>query len=243
VELQNKISGLPPYSKNLFTDLYYFLFKSPKLKTYLKFANPTDQKYYGLRLLHRSNVMVHEYKVLNIHKIGINAPGNHIFEELLKWDENSLYWPNNLARIKRIEGYLDNIQIYLFGIDKIFGIKTLNLSGIRFPPLFRLEKREINFIPKTTDLDNERSLLYDCSGGYPIGVFSLYVRSSRKEYNEKEMSQLFITVAFDFFGLKKKRHSIFFKTFWEKIHNRVTANVLNRINLICESKFNAINDS
>jgi hypothetical protein len=240
VELQKKNNGLPPLSKDLFADLYHFLLNPPKFKTYLKFKNPTDQKYYGLRLLHRSNVMVHEYKVINIHKIGINAPGKNIFEELLKWDENSLYWPNNLARIKRIEGTLDRIQIYLFGLEKILGIKPLKINGFRLPQLFRLEKRQINFIPKTTDLENECSLLYDCAGGYPIGIFSLYVRSSKKEHHEEEMSQLFFTVAFDFFGLKKDRHSIFFKSFWEKIHNRVTANVLNRIKLICESKFDSI---
>jgi predicted DNA binding CopG/RHH family protein len=69
------------------------------------------------------------------------------------------------------------------------------------------------------------------------------VRSSINEENEKEMSQLFFVVAFDFFGLKKHRNMRLIKSIWQKIHNRVSANVLNRIKLICETKFNSISAS
>ena len=102
---------------------------------------------------------------------------------------------------------------------------------------------KFNYTPNTADLDNARSLLYACGGGYPIGIFSLYARSSLEEQNEKEMTQLFFMVAFDFFGLKKCRCTKFLKSIWEKIHNRETANIMNRIKLICESKFNSISAS
>jgi hypothetical protein len=243
VEKQKKNPELPPSSGSILTDLYHFFLRPPEFKTFIKFDNPIDRKYYGLRLLHRSNVMVHEYNVLNIHKIGINAPGSYVFEELLKWGKNSAYWPNNIARIKSIDGNLNRVQIYLFGMEKIFEIKSLSLHGVRLPQLFKLEKRQFKFVPQTMDLDNEHSLLYDCGGGYPIGIFSLYVRSSRKERNEKEMSQLFFTVAFDFFGLKRDRQMKLIKSIWEKIHNRVTTNVLNRIKLICETNFESISAS
>jgi hypothetical protein len=237
---QDNFQELPTSSESLLADIYHFLLKPPEFNTFIKFNNPTDKKYYIRRIMHRLNVRVNDYAVLNIHKIGINVPVKYVFEELLTWDNNSVYWPNNLARIKRIDGTLDRVQIYLFGIEKIFVIKLLNLNGVSLPQLFRLEKRQFNFIPLTTDLDNGRSLLYDCGGGYPIGIFSLYVRSSIDEQNEKEISQLFFIVAFDFYGLKKNIQIKLIKKIWEGIHNRVTANVLNRIKLICESKFDSI---
>jgi hypothetical protein len=243
VEIQKDLSGLPPSSESLLADLYHFIFKPPEFDTFIKFENPAEQKDYCQRILHRLNVRVNDYTVLNIHKIGINAPGKFVFEELLTWDNTSIYWPNSLARIKLIDGTLDKVQIYLFGIEKIFAVKQLNLNGVHLPQLFRLEKRRFNFTPHTSDFDNARSLLYDCGGGYPIGIFSLYVRSSINEENEKEMSQLFFVVAFDFFGLKKHRNMRLIKSIWQKIHNRVSANVLNRIKLICETKFNSISAS
>jgi hypothetical protein len=243
VEIQKDLQQLPPLSDNLFTDIYHFLLKSPEFDSFIKFDNPTVQKNYHMRILNRLNIKVNDFTVLNIHKIGINAPGKYVFEELLTLNNDSQYWPNNLARLKLINGTLSKIQIYLLGIEKIFEIKKLNLKGLRLPQLFSLEKREFNFTPKTADLDNARSLLYDCGGGYPIGIFSLYVRSSIEEQNEKETTQLFFMVAFDFFGLKKSRRTKFIKSIWEKIHNRVTANVMNRIKLICEIKFDSISAS
>jgi hypothetical protein len=243
VDKQNDLPELPPTSESLFADIYHFLVKPPDYNTFIKFENTAEQKDYCQRILHRLNVRVNDFTVLNIHKIGIHAPGKYVFEELLTWDNNSIYWPNKLARVKRIDGSLDNVQIYLFGLENIFSSKRLNLQGVHLPHLFKLEKRQFNFTPHTSDFDNARSLLYDCGGGYPIGIFSLYVRSSINEQNEKEMTQLFFTTAFDFFGLKQNRYIKFIKSFWEKIHNRVTANVLHRIKLICETKFDSIASS
>jgi hypothetical protein len=243
VEIQKDFPGLPPSSESLLADLYHFLLIPPEIDTFIKFKNPAEQKDYCQRLMNRLNVRVNDYTVLNIHKIGINAPGKYVFEELLTWDNTSIYWPNKLARIKLIDGTLDRVQIYLFGLEKIFSFKLLNIRGVRLPQLFRLKKHRFNFTPHTSDPDNARSLLYDCGGGYPIGIFSLYVRSSINEQNEKEMTQLFFMVAFDFFGLKKHRNMRLIKRIWQKIHNRVTSNVLNRIKLICETKFDSISTS
>jgi hypothetical protein len=44
-------------------------------------------------------------------------------------------------------------------------------EGMKLPQLFILKKLHFNRTPRTSDLDNARSLLYDCSGGYPIGIF------------------------------------------------------------------------
>ena len=237
---QKKNQVLLPLSDSILADMYHFLLIPPEVDTFIKFDNPREQKDYCQRILQRLNVRVNDYSVLNIHKIGINVPGKYVFEELLTWDNNSIYWPNNLARVKRIDGTLNRVQIYLFGFEKIFAIKSLNIKGLPLPKLFRLEKRQFNITPHTSDLDNARSLLYDCEGGYPIGILSLYVRSSIHAQNEKEITQLFFITAFDFFGLKKNLGTELIKKIWEKIHNRVTSNVLNRIKLICETKFDTI---
>jgi hypothetical protein len=238
--MQKKLSGLPSASKNLFTDIYHFLVKPPEFDTHIQFVDTAEQKDYCQRILHRLNVRVNDYTVLNIHKIGINVPGKYVFEELLTWDKDSAFWPNKIARVNRLNGSLDAVQLYLFGIESIFSSKRLHLKGLPLPQLFKLKKRQFNFTPHTADFDNARSLLYDCGGGYPIGIFSLYVRSSINEQNEKEMTQLFFTTAFDFFGLKQNHFTEPIKKIWAKIHNRVTANVLHRIKLICEKKFDSI---
>jgi hypothetical protein len=45
-------------------------------------------------------------------------------------------------------------------------------------------------------------------------------------------------VAFNFYGKKKWFYDGIINWIWEKIHNRVTANILNRIKEIFENKFN-----
>ena len=92
--------------------------------------------------------------------------------------------------------------------------------------------------PPASDDDNARYLLYKCSGGYPIGIFTLYVRSSIVENNEAEKAQLFSMVAFNFYGEKKWFYNNIINWIWEKIHNRVTTNILNRMKVIFEKKFN-----
>jgi hypothetical protein len=214
----------------------YFLIK-PEIKTLVKYKTLEAREKYSQRILQRLNVDVTDYTVLNIHKIGIEVPARYVFEELLHWNGRSKYWPNQIARVKRINGDLENILIYTFGIEKIrwgwFKSKEFNIT-----PLFNMTALKFQHTPPSSDDDNARYLLYKCSGGYPIGIFTLYVRSSISEYNEKEKAQLYSLVAFNFYGEKKwfHNHIIFWR--WEKIHNRVTSNILNRIKVIFEKKFN-----
>jgi hypothetical protein len=106
-----------------------------------------------------------------------------------------------------------------------------------------MDKLRFTSSPSTKDMDNARSLLYECSGGYPIGIFSMYVRSSIADQHEEELSQLFFMVAFDFFGKQNWFNRYLLNDIWENIHNRVTANILNRIKIICEYKFGNIQNS
>ena len=135
---------------------------------------------------------------------------------------------------------MDHIEIYLFGIETIF--QFFGFKGYSLPPLFSIKKLRFNQTPQTSDVDNARSLLYNCEGGYPIGIFSLYVRSSIEEQNEGEKTQLFSMVAFNYYGKKQWFYTHIINHIWEAIHNRVTSNILNRMRRIFEVKFNeAIN--
>jgi len=228
---------LPGNSETLWSDLYYYLLRKPEIETLIRFETPAQRKDFSRRVLQRLGMGTDQYAVLNIHKIGIHVPGRYVFEELLTWDNDSEHWPNHLAWIKRREGILDHIQIFLFGVEKLFSFKRFNSNGFGLPPLFVLNKIHFNLSPNTSDVDNARSLLYDCSGGYPIGIFSMYVRSSIAEHKEKETSQLFFMVAFNFFGKQNWFNSYAINPVWEVIHDRATANIMNRIKQICEYKF------
>jgi hypothetical protein len=180
------------------------------------------------------------YSVLNVHKIGIDAPVNYIFDELLNWDGDSTCWPNHIAKVDRMDGSINNIQILPFGWSNYpFGIKKMPY-GYDFIPLFNLAAVKVQSVPDYIEADNARYILFKCSGGYPIGFFSMYVRSSIEQQNEKESSQLFFAVGFDFFGRKNlaKRHLLV--RIWEIIHNRVGRNVLNRFKELAEWRFEKI---
>jgi hypothetical protein len=214
----------------------YFLLK-PEIKTLLEYKTSQERENYSKRILQRLNVDVTEYTVLNIHKIGIEVPARYVFEELLRWDGQSKYWPNQVARVKRINGNLEKILIYTFGLEKI-NWNWFKLKEFKITPLFHMTALKFQHSPPVSDEDNARYLLYKCSGGYPIGIFTLYVRSPIAENNETEKAQLFSMVAFNFYGGKKWFHNYIIYWIWEKIHNRVTANILNRIKVIFEKKFN-----
>ena len=193
---------LPPRSGGLFSDIQYFLFHKPAVPTLINFVSAADRENYSQRIMQRLDISVDQYRILNIHKIGINAPVRYVYEELLKWDHNSLSWPNHIATVGRIDGQLEHIEIFLFGQKKhLLGFKNGRL-GLNFIPLFNLDAIEFQHLPDFSDVDNARYLLYRCSGGYPIGIFAIYVRSPISEENETEQAQLFFTVGFNFYGNK-----------------------------------------
>jgi hypothetical protein len=224
-------------SSSLWRDLRYYFFTNPTITTLVKYNSPSERENYSQRILQRLNVDVTKYSVLNIHKIGIEVPTRHVFEELLHWDGRSGYWPNQIARVKRINGNLENILIYIFGLEKI-RLNWIKLKEFNLTPIFHMTALKFQHTPPASDADNARYLLYKSSGGYPIGIFTLYVRSSIAEQNEAEKTQLFVMVAFNFYGKKKFFYDYIINWIWEKIHNRVTANILNRIKMIFENKFN-----
>jgi hypothetical protein len=224
-------------SDSLWSDIGSYFLVIPEIKTLVEYKTPQERENYSKRILQRLNVDVTEYSVLNIHKIGIEVPTRYVFEELLRWNGRSKYWPNQIARVKRIDGNLENILIYTFGLEKIRW-NWFKLKEFKITPLFHMTALKFQHTPSASDDDNARYLLYKCSGGYPIGIFTLYVRSSIAENNETEKAQLFSMVAFNIYGEKNWFYNNIIKWIWENIHNRVTANINNRIKVIFEKKFN-----
>ena len=218
-------------SRSLFSDIRYYFFSRPAEQTLVKIKSEESRQRYTRSIRQRTGIGVEQYRMLNLHRIGVNTPPGFLFDEIMKWNGKVDWWPNHIARVCLKNGGLDDIKIYLFGRIKLSKKRSL---GFR---LFNLRAITIQERPDMNSQDNARYLLYECSGGYPIGVFSMYVRTSITEFGEEESSQLFIVVGFNFYGHKSWSNLNFLKKTWEKIHNRVTANVANRFKKICEARF------
>ncbi len=234
------VNAPPDSSKNLFSDIINFLLHRPEYQTLVTFQSAQERLEYSQRIMQRIGINTNKYSVLNIHKISVNAPPSYVFEELLQWNGDSTCWPNHIAKVDRIDNDLGKIRILPFGWKK-FPWNTKSILGMKLIPLFLLNALKFKVQPDGFDFDNARYLLYDCSGGYPIGIFTMYVRSSVMELGEKGKSQLFFGVGFNFYGdqnWKNKRKLI--NKAWEIVHNRVTANVLNRLKKLSEWRFTKI---
>ena len=227
----------PSKSKGILSDIRFFFLDKPEFATSIKFHKEEERILYTKSILQRTGIGVDEYKVLNIHRIGIEAPATFVFEELLRWNGDSSCWPNHIAKLTLKENRLENIKVNLFGLPADPFKHKKGIAGLHLFHLFNMNAIKIQRTPDSFDFDNARYLLYRCSGGYPIGVFSMYVRSSIPERGEKEMSQLFLMVGFNFYGNRTlSRLNIIHKT-WEAIHNRVTAHIMNRFKQLCEWRF------
>ena len=232
----------PKRSRGVLSDIRYFLLHKPVIPTLIDFGSAAERENYSQRILQRLETSVSNYAVLNIHKIGIEAPVRYVFEELLHWDGDSSCWPNYIARVERENNRIESIQIFLFGKKKYpFGFKK-SFFGLKYIPLFHLDAMKIQHLPDPADFDNARYLLYKCSGGYPIGIFSMYARSAIAEQQEEEQTQLFLLVGFNFYGKKGWSKVCCINRIWEKIHNRVTANTLNRFKQLCEWRFEKVRE-
>ena len=108
--------------------------------------------------------------------------------------------------------------------------------------MFNLRANTFQELPDPSDFDNARYLLYNSSGGYPIGVCYIYVRSSINAQNEKEQTQLFMGVGFNFYGKKNWTRRNVINRLWESVHNRVTENIMNRFKQLCEWRFDKIQE-
>ena len=232
----------PNRSTGIISDVRYFLLNNPRIDTLIKFKTEEERQDYNQRIMQRIGLNVDKYSILNIHRIGIDAPPSYVFNELLRWDGDSTCWPNHIAKVVRIDENLEKIKIHLFGWKRYpFGLRK-SFLGLKFIPLFRLNSIRIKNIPDSFDFDNARYLLYKCSGGYPIGIYSMYVRSSISDMNEEDQTQLYFIVGFNFYGKEKMSHNKVINKLWESIHNRVTANVLNRIKQLSEWRIEKIQD-
>jgi len=224
------------------SDIRWFFVNAPRIPTLIHFRSDADRQNYSARIMQRLGIEVDEYAILNIHKIGINAPVRYVFEELLRWNGDSTCWPNHLAQVERVDDRLENIHLFLCGWRKYpFGLRR-SVLGVKFIPLFDLNATWIQRVPPPSDCDNSRYLLYECSGGYPIGIFSIYVRSSIADQSETETTQAFLIVGFNFYGKEHLSRARILNKTWEAIHDRVTANVMNRFKQLCEWKFAKIQE-
>ncbi len=230
----------PQKSKGILSDIRYFFLSNPEIKTLVRFELEEDRQQYVQSILQRTGIGVDKYRMLNIHRIGVEAPASYLFEELLRWNGDSSCWPNHIARLTLLDDELSKIRVSLFGLSRhILGFRN-GLFGFHFLQLFNLDAIKIQHFPDPADHDNARYLLYKCSGGYPIGIFSMYVRSSIPERGETEMSQLFILVGFNFYGKESLSKLTILNRIWEGIHNRVTMNIANRLKQLSEWHFEKI---
>jgi len=236
------MSQSPPLpSRALLSDLRHFLLRRPRIPTLIEADSPAQRQDYAHRIRQRLGVCVADYSVLNIHRIGIRAPASLVFQELTRWDGSSSCWPNHLAEFERIDGFRD-VRILLLGMREYpFGLRR-SLFGLEYIPLFRLNAIDIQTTPGARDPDNARYLLFRCSGGYPIGVFAIYVRSSIAALGEVEQTQCFMVVGFDFYGRGTARDRGIVGRVWEVVHNRVTSNVMNRFKALCEWRFERVRE-
>ena len=223
------VSKGPSPSKNIFTDIWHYLVHRPAMRTLVEHNDTESSEEISKSIMQRTGIDVENYRMLNLHSIGINSPASYIFDELLNWSGDSICWPNYIAKVNLQNGGLEQIKIFLFGLK----FRLLRMHPFH---LFDLNAIRIQKVPNHSDFDNARYLLYECKGGYPIGIFSMYVRSSIPGRGEKEMSQLFMMVSFNFYGKSNARANIFNKV-WERIHNRVTSNMIYRFKELCECKF------
>jgi hypothetical protein len=219
----------------ILSDLRLYFFHKPSIPTLIAFPSETERENYSLRIMQRLGIDVTKYKILNIHQIGIEAPLQHVFEELRMLDLRC--WPNHIATVDRIDGGIEHLRFFLLGMKKRLLGLTNHIFGLTFVPLFDLKAIRFQESPSSSEVDNARYLLYECSGGYPIGVYTAYVRSPIADQEETEPSQFFLIVGFNFYGRTDWPRIGLINKIWEGIHNRVTANILNRFKQLCEATF------
>jgi hypothetical protein len=229
-------NGLPDRSRGIWSDSWRFLLRRPETRTLIDSSSEAGRAKYCRRIQERLGISVEDYSILNIHRIGIEAPAAYVFQELLDFEEVARCWPGHIAKLERTEGGLERINVLLFGRHRpLIGLKS-RLFGLNAAPLFKMEAVKLQQVPSPAAIDDGRYVLYRCRGGYPIGIFCLYVRSSQAEEGETEETQVFLVVGFNFYGRKDWPETHIVNRVWELVHNRVTANVLNRLKRLCEDR-------
>jgi hypothetical protein len=240
VQTSPDVDGLVS-SRSILSDFKLYFLNRPAIPTRIRFSSEEEREDYTVRIKQRLGISVDDYRVLNIHQIGIDAPVKYVFEEIMTWHGDAPCWPNHIATVDRLDGSREHVRILLLG-----GLRRV--TGGRWPlahglgTLFKLDALRIQPVPDAANFDNARYLLYECHGGYPIGIFSVYARSSIAEQGESGATQAFMAVGFNFYGLWWWPGIRLVSKLWEGIHNRVTANVMNRFKQLCETRFREMAD-
>ena len=221
----------------ILTDLRNFMLRRPDVPTLVRFNSQAEREDYSARILQRLSVKVEGYAILNIHRIGIDTPVSFASTQLGTWNSRSSWWPNTLAKLEAADQELRHIRVYFLGRKRhLLGLK-LPLFGLNVIPLFEMHALAIRKVPEKLDLDNARYMLYSCDGGYPVGIVCAYMRSPIASRGEPDQTQFFFAVGFNFYGKREWPETHLINAVWERIHNRVTANILNRFKRECESRF------
>jgi hypothetical protein len=232
----------PDKSHGVFSDIRHFFAHRPGIQTLVDTTSGPEREDYTHRIAQRVGIDVSRYAVLNIHRIGIDAPVRYVFEEVVLWDGESPCWPNHVATVEDIEGSRERFRIVLLGRLPLVARRLRKWFGPGLGTLFNMTAVKVQDVPDGSGFDNARYLLWECSGGYPIGVFAIYVRSAIPERGEVEQTQVFFGVGFNPYGREylSRIHPV--RKTWEWVHDRVTANVLNRFKQLCEANFGAVRE-
>ena len=226
----------PARRGGFFSDLGTFFLPRPASSTLIEFPTIREREDYSHRIMQRLGVNVSRYAVLNIHRIGIDAPVSYVFEEVVNWEEGLPCWPNSVATLEPVGGNPGTVEVRLLGGLRRFSHFMRRLFGPGFGRLFTLTALKCQDFPDPANFDNARYLFFECSGGYPIGIGAIYVRSPIAERGETKQSQFFLAVGFNFYGRQDWPRIGIINRIWEAIHNRVTGNVLNEFKRICEAR-------
>jgi len=226
--------------RSVLLDVWDFLLRRPPAATVIDAQDPAIRRDYGERIAQRLGLDVDRYSVLDIHRIGIDAPVKFVFEELREWSGRSRYWPDALATVESADA--DRRHIKILALGRLTA--RLRHSFRLLPPdlgrLFEMTADTIRIEPSPDEFDNARYVLYRCSGGYPIGIFGMFVRSPVSSLGEAEPAQLFFAVGFDFFGRPDWALARLASRAWRPVHDRVTSNILCRFKNECEARFNEL---
>jgi len=228
-------TDLESFRPGVLRDIREFILATPASPTFLEAPTRVERQDMSQRIQQRLGIDVSIYSILNVHRIGVDVPGRDVFARLRTWDGDSSYWPNSLARATRVDDDLSHIEIRLFGWRRFVGIPL--------KPLFRLKAERIQDEPGSNEPDNQRYIMFSCEGGYPIGHFIMYVRSSIATMGETDPTQLFMAVGFNVYGRRRLARlgpARFVTAVWETLHNRVTSHVLNRLKALCEEELRGV---
>ena len=222
------------------TDFFRYFLRRPPVPTLIRLPTEAERGKYRARILQRLRASVDRFSILNIHRIGIDAPPLLVWERTRAWGSDSNCWPTRIVPIERPASLEDSLELCLFGRKRPLPGLPNGVFGLDIIPLFRMQLERQQDTPSALDADNARFMLYRCVGGYPIGLFSIYVRSPIASEGEREPTQFFFVVAFDFYGHPQWSRMAPIRWAWEHLHNRVTGNVLNRFKTECEAEFGRI---